>query len=277
VIGNLLDGRPDIGWGPNNRFRFPSRGGTGEIWRRVAASLPQGTIRFDCEVRAVRRADRSLLLSDGTVHPYDLLISTMPLDVLVSLTGEHPLRETASALKYSTVHVVGIGIRGAPPAQLSSKCWIYYPESAVPFYRLTVFSRYSTQNVPDPGRHWSVMVEVCESPAQPVDAGRLVDDVIHGLVRIGAIETRADIESRWHHIARHGYPTPFLGRDKVVDSLLTQLEASSIFSRGRFGAWKYEVSNQDHTFMQGVELINRLAFGSEETTLRRPDVVNARR
>jgi len=56
--------------------------------------------------------------------------------------------------------------------------------------------------------------------------------------------------------------------------LLETLEQHDIYSRGRFGAWKYEVSNQDHSFMQGVEAVNRLASGTEEITLHRPNVVN---
>jgi hypothetical protein len=39
-----------------------------------------------------------------------------------------------------------------------------------------------------------------------------------------------------------------------------------VFSRGRFGAWKYEVSNQDHSLMQGVEVVNRLITGTAERT-----------
>ena len=31
--------------------------------------------------------------------------------------------------------------------------------------------------------------------------------------------------------------------------------------------WKYEVSNTDHTLMQGVELVNRLLLGEAETTI----------
>ena len=31
--------------------------------------------------------------------------------------------------------------------------------------------------------------------------------------------------------------------------------------------WKYEVSNTDHSLMQGVELVNRLMLGEAETTI----------
>ncbi|HEV8292939.1 MAG TPA: hypothetical protein VGP94_13485, partial [Tepidisphaeraceae bacterium] len=44
-------------------------------------------------------------------------------------------------------------------------------------------------------------------------------------------------------------------------------EQHGIYSRGRFGMWKYEVSNTDHSLMQGVELINRLFLDEPETTI----------
>ena len=44
------------------------------------------------------------------------------------------------------------------------------------------------------------------------------------------------------------------------------LREAGVFSRGRFGAWKYEVSNQDHSLMQGVEVVNYLLRGMPERT-----------
>jgi hypothetical protein len=39
--------------------------------------------------------------------------------------------------------------------------------------------------------------------------------------------------------------------------------------------WKYEVSNQDHSFMQGVEVVERLLNGHREITAFDPDHANA--
>ena len=79
-----------------------------------------------------------------------------------------------------------------------------------------------------------------------------------------------------HRREEHGYPTPFLGRDETLAAILPGLEACRVYSRGRFGAWRYEVSNQDHSCMQGVELVDRLlgAGDGDEPTLNRPDYVN---
>lgn len=38
-----------------------------------------------------------------------------------------------------------------------------------------------------------------------------------------------------------GYPIPTLERDEILDKLLPELKAMGIYSRGRFGSWKYEV------------------------------------
>ncbi len=276
IVMNIVEQRDDVSWGPNNLFRFPQRGGTGEIWRRLAARLPAENLKLGKAVAFVDSTRKRIHFEDGTDEDYDLLISTMPVDELVNHSDRFELKAAAANLRYSTTHVVGIGLRGEPTTALRKKCWMYFPEHDTPFYRVTVFSNYSPNNVPDK-QHWSLMAEVSESPDKPVAAESLIDRVIAGMLSSRLIESAGDVASTWHYRAGHGYPTPSLGRDAALAELLPALEQRDIFSRGRFGAWKYEVSNQDHSLMQGVELVNRLTTGSDELTLQQPNVVNAQR
>jgi hypothetical protein len=78
---------------------------------------------------------------------------------------------------------------------------------------------------------------------------------------------QADICDAWLHHANYSYPTPSVERDEILGKSIPYLESHDIYSRGRFGMWKYEVSNTDHSLMQGVELINRLVLGEAETTI----------
>jgi len=64
----------------------------------------------------------------------------------------------------------------------------------------------------------------------------------------------------------HGYPTPSLERDGVLEKALPWLRQSGIWSRGRFGSYKYEVGNQDHSLMLGVECADNVLFGSKVCT-----------
>lgn len=276
VVGNLVDNKPDLGWGPNNTFRFPLRGGTGEIWRRLASILPVGSVQFGKRVESIHTTGRNITFADGSSESYDILISTMPIDTLVGISDlETSAKDSAKEMRFSTVHVVGVGLKGTCPPHLKTKCWMYFPESNCPFYRATVFSNYSPNNVPDHSRFWSLMVEVSESPVKPVDRSAVVDSVADGLLASRLISSKNEICNTWHHIAEHGYPTPFLNRDRIAVPLNALLEERRVFSRGRFGAWKYEVSNQDHSFMQGVEIVNRLGFAVPEITISHPTIVNA--
>jgi protoporphyrinogen oxidase len=275
VVFNILDQRDDVSWGPNNTFRFPLRGGTGEVWRRMARRFPANRLQFGKALEFVETARKRLRFSDGTTESYDVLISTIPVDELVMRSDlDAGLKAEARRLRYSTVHIVGIGLRGQPPEHLKTKCWMYFPEDSSPFYRATVFSNYSPNNVPDPSRFWSLMVEVSESPVKPVCRESLLDSVVNGLLATRLVESKNDIVCVWRYVAGHGYPTPSLERDPALSAVQAALEAVQIYSRGRFGAWKYEVSNQDHSLMQGVELVNRLASGIPETTVANPELVN---
>ena len=70
--------------------------------------------------------------------------------------------------------------------------------------------------------------------------------------------------SVWVERLEYGYPTPFCGRDRALAAAHQFLEPLGVLSRGRFGGWKFEVSDQDQSAMQGVEAVNRILCGEPE-------------
>ena len=269
ALTNVVLGKDDFGWGPNNKFKFPLRGGTGEFYRRFGPvleghiQLGRAAIEVDVEAKNVRFAD-------GSSEQFDTLLSTMPLDVLCRdvLRGAVPdrIRQAAAGLRHAGGHMVGVGIKRPCP---SSKCWMYFPEENCPFYRVTYLSNYSPNMTPEHATHYSLLCETSHSEHKPVDGARIVQQTIDGLVAAGLItpdETR-DIVSTWHHHARYSYPVPTVDRDARLGEVIPWLEAREVYSRGRFGMWKYEVANTDHSLMQGVELVNRLLLREAEKTI----------
>ena len=128
---------------------------------------------------------------------------------------------------------------------------------------------------PDKDNYYSLLCEVSESAFKPTpgregqDNEQVIEECITGLENAGLLNPgeRANIVGRWCYFADYSYPTPTVERDEILGEVIPWLEDRDIYSRGRFGMWKYEVSNTDHTLMQGVELANRLVLGEQETTI----------
>lgn len=263
---NIKKNQDDVSWGPNNTFQFPLKGGTGAIWTSIGEKIGHEYISLNTQVTKID-SDTKTVVTDQGIFEYEFLLTTLPLTVSASCLGNEDLINISNQLKSSSTHVIGIGLKGKTPEHLTTKCWMYFPESDSPFYRVTVFSNYSPNNVPDNENQFSLMAEVSESHQKPVDKNTIIEETIQGMKNSKLI-TDEEIVSKWHFHAPLGYPTPSLERDKILKKLIPAFEKKGIYSRGRFGVWKYEISNQDHTFMQGAEWVNRIVKGEDETTFR---------
>lgn len=264
MVSNVVLDKSDVSWGPNNTFKYPLHGGTGGLFERVARTL-EGRIRFGSEVVGVDARRKRVMLKNGGDVEYDALVSTVPIDGLVAGIADAPaeVREASGLLLHSGSAIVGVGVRQPSP---STKCWMYFPEANCPFYRVTYLSNYSPEVVPDPRTHYSLLAEVSRSAHKPVNLGTVVDEVIAGFVntRLLSPSDLADVVDTHLIVREYTYPIPSLRRDEALGVIHPYLESRDIYSRGRFGAWKYEIGNMDHSVQMGVECVERIVNGRPE-------------
>lgn len=251
IVNRVAPAKSSI-WKHNDQFRYP-RGGTGAIWRKVADGLP---IRYQQRLSLVDLDFRSVELATDEKVPYDTLISTMPVSVLVRRTL-HISDETlgaAAQLTHSGLQVVGLGFQGTPRPELAGVSWWYDPSRFTPFHRATLLSGYAPGMAPD--GHWSLMLEVCRGQYSATQA-----DVVAACVKALADAQLIDpstLVSTWTHQVAFAYPTPTLDRDRLLGPIRFELTKNRIHSIGRFGSWLYELGNMDQCWQQGVDLVDRL-------------------
>ncbi len=273
ILSCMNSRKDDDNWGPNNIFRFPLNGGTGAIWNAVSSQLDQSRVSYGCKVMKVDPDKKMVYFENGRVAAYDKLISTMPLDMLMGLSGFVDLQAEVEKLVYTSAHIIGVGLKGQMPEECKSKTWTYFPEEMFSFYRVTMFSNYSPNNAPCGS--YSLMAEVAVRANTKQSEVDVTSRAIDGLAKAGMMSQDSEVESVWSKWIRHSYPVPTTGRDDVLRLILPALESKDIYSRGRFGAWKYEVGNMDHSFAQGREIADRLVLGIPEITINFPDAVNS--
>jgi protoporphyrinogen oxidase len=189
---------------------------------------------------------------------YDILTNTMPLDELIPMLGVRSpteIKEAARGLESNQVTVVGVGLSNP---NNSTKCWIYFPDPSIPFYRVTNFSYYSPFNVPG-GEVSKLSSLICETGhIGDKDEGEIVEKTLEGLLAEGFLEKDEEQISISVRTLPRAYPIPTRGRDLRLSSIQKFLEENDIHSIGRFGTWRYEVGNMDHAVMMGMSLFHAL-------------------
>jgi protoporphyrinogen oxidase len=215
---------------------------------------------------AIDLRKKVISFTDGERVPYDILISTGPLDQLIEKSNAPSMvKRAAGSLEHNSISVVGVGVKARIS---SSRTWGYFPEKKYPFHRITYFSNYSPHNVPGKG-HYSIIAEISRRGKRRKSRARLIEETIDGLIQAHIIKEahRLKIASTFFVDRQYAYPIPTLRREQNLKKILPYLETKGVYSRGRFGAWRYEIGNMDHSLLQGIEVVEHILEGKNEAVL----------
>ncbi len=233
--------------GPNARFGYPLRGGFQALMEGFLPHLNDRLIT-EAAVERVSPSEHLLTLRDGRQFPYEVLISTMPLPVLIRSMGDEAPREVCEAverLRYVSVRCVHLGIGRE---KLTEKHWIYYPEDTV-FHRIFVQGNASPHVNPPGG--FGLTCEITYSPDKPLpcDGQDLIDRCIADCHTVGIFNPEDEVWSALQVDMPFAYVVYDHQRSENVQIIRDWLSEQDILLAGRYSEWEYY--NSDHAFIAG--------------------------
>lgn len=220
--------------GYNASFLYPRRG-IGLLTERIALEVGKRVaVEYSTPLRAIESRSRTARLPGRRRVSYEALVSTMPLDRLVTLVTDAPawLRDAGRKLRVRPLHYLDVALR--VPAGTPYH-WSYVPDPAVPFYRVGAYSNFSSDLVP-PGSG-SLYVELA-SQRPPTPSG-IRDRVVPCLVEMGVIRGPRDIRFVRPRRISHAYVVYDHTWKKTRERIHRFLRSRSIYSIGRYGDWNY--------------------------------------
>jgi UDP-galactopyranose mutase len=241
--------------GPNARFGYPLRGGFQALMNGFLPHL-EGELRLQIRVVAVSPSRHTVTLSDGTVVPYEFLISTMPLPALIQVMGnEAPadVRKAAAGLRHVSVRCVNIGVGRE---NLTEKHWIYYPEDPV-FHRIFVQGNASPHCNPPGGFGLTCEITYSEAKPLPCDGDALIQRCIEDCHRVGFFQPGDPIWAANQVDMPVAYVVYDHDRARNVSVIREWLSAQDIVLAGRYAEWEYY--NSDHAFIAGKKAAEQVA------------------
>jgi len=227
--------------GSNPVFQYPDQGeGYGAIPERIGGLL--GSVYLNHRATCVDVDRRCVEFNGGqVVVPFDTLISTIPLPVLVSLIPQVPaeVRQDAASLRCNSIFVINLGI---DRPNVSDWTWAHYPDREVSFFRISYPANLGPGLVPE-GRS-SVTAEIAYSDQSPIDKDTVVERVIEDLIRVRAISRTDPIIVRDTMDIPFGYVIYDHRRRGAVRRIHTWLRNMGIYVAGRYGRWEYQWSHE---------------------------------
>lgn len=232
ALHGAFDRTPPVGY--NVSFVYP-QAGLNTLAQRMAG---QCNLHYGRRIIQVDINRREIIFADGTGQGYDSLISTLPLNKMMEMTGLAVDEEPAP---YTSVLVLNIGaVRGAG---CPDEHWLYNPDSQTGFHRVGFYSNIDASFLPRSAQagndRVSIYVERAYLGGQK-PSGQDVEAYAAAVVKelqawqfIGEVEV---IDPTWIEVA---YTWSWPG-SQWRSKALKRLEEHNIFQVGRYGRWVFQ-------------------------------------
>ena len=237
------------------QFAYPI-GGTGMVYERMAKRIEErgSAVHLNAAVRRIIHHDNhvhALELVDGRIEPFDQVISTMPLTLLVRGLGDLPqeVQHGVEKLRFRNTILVYLNVDSA---NLFRDQWLYIHSPELGMGRVTNFRNWV------PELHGDSRTSILALEYWCYDEDELWRESDQNLIDLAAREIRstglvgsAHILAGHVHRIRRCYPVYSQGYKKHLAPVVEHLRRyQNLQAIGRYGAFKY--NNQDHSILMGV-------------------------
>lgn len=252
IISGTIKEPQDSKLGYNSQFYYPKENGIFFFIKRISQQLIN-PIYTNHNLKEINLKNKEIIFSNGHNEYFDILINTIPLDKIVSNLNENSNTTFAkSSNKLICNSIVNFNL-GISKPELSSKHWIYIPETKYPFYRIGFSHNFAKSLVP----------EGCSALYGEFSHINKTDSEVNELLKKSICETKKLFDINNNEIITqkiinisHAYVIYNFWRQKNLPNLLTELKNNSIYSIGRYGSWKY--SSMQDAILDGKKVVEEI-------------------
>ena len=248
------------------QFAYP-QGGTGELYNRMAQYVRAAGGKVECSrpVQSVLLRNgcaTGVRLTDGEELSFDHVVSTMPLNLLVTRLRGVPSDVVAAAnsLRFRSTILVFLNVEAT---ELFADNWLYVHSEDLRAGRITNFRNWVPQLYGKAKSSILALEYWCNRDesiwSQPDEA--LIALASQELRSTGLINGAAISAGHVHRIARC-YPVYNCGYKKTLEPVQDYLDTiNGLTVIGRYGSFKY--NNQDHSILMGMLAAENIAEGAD--------------
>ncbi len=204
-------------------------------------------------VKHINLKNKTVSFTNGHIEPFEELITTMPLDTMLSLVQE----KTDTALQRARTNLLCNSVinfnLGVNHPDLSDKHWIYFPEKQYPFYRIGFPHNFSEHMTPT--GHSSLYGEFAHINKSTAWVNHTLKQALIATKRLLSIND-TDIATECIMPISHAYVIYDFWREAHLPKLLKKLQEHNVYSIGRYGEWKY--ASMQEAVLDGKKIADTL-------------------